>query len=296
MTTGVETRTIHTPDGRDLCLELGGDEEGFPVFVNGGTPNSRHLYEPWLADASRRGIRLISYDRPGYGGSSAAAGRTVADGAADFLAITRVLGIERSAMWGYSGGGPFTLGCAALLPETVVAAATLGSIAPYGPEDLDFFAGMGDDNVDGIKLYLDDPEASRLQGVKDREEMLQSTPEQVAEVLKTLLTPVDAAVLTGSFAVFLTECSHDGLAPGLDGWWDDGVAHMEPWGFDLDSIRVPVKIWHGRHDRFVPFQHGEWLARHVHGAEAELSEEDGHLTLLVNRVGEVHDWLLRAAG
>jgi pimeloyl-ACP methyl ester carboxylesterase len=296
MPTGVETRTIQTPDGRDLCLELGGDEDGFPVFVNGGTPNSRHLYEPWLADASRRGIQLISYDRPGYGGSSAAAGRSVADGAGDVLAITRALGIERSAMWGYSGGGPFTLGCAALLPETVVAAATLGSIAPYGPEDLDYFAGMGDDNVEGIKLYLDDPEASRVQGAKDREEMLQSTPEQVAEVLKTLLTPVDAAVLTGSFAVFLTECSHDGLAPGLDGWWDDGVAHMEPWGFDLDSIRVPVKIWHGRHDRFVPFQHGEWLARHVHGAEAELSEEDGHLTLLVNRVGEVHDWLLRAAG
>ncbi|HUY56632.1 MAG TPA: alpha/beta fold hydrolase [Candidatus Micrarchaeaceae archaeon] len=296
MAIGVETRTIQTPDGRDLCLELGGDEDGFPVFVNGGTPNSRHMYEPWLADASRRGIRLISYDRPGYGGSSATAGRSVADGAVDVLAITKALGIERLAMWGYSGGGPFTLGCAALLPETVVAAATLGSVAPYGPEDLDYFAGMGDDNVDGIKLYLDDPEASRKRGAKEREEMLQSTPEQVAEVLKTLLTPVDAAVLTGSFAVFMSECSHDGLAPGLDGWWDDGVAHMEPWGFDLDSIRVPVKIWHGRHDRFVPFQHGEWLAKHVHGAEAELSEEDGHLTLLVNRVGEVHDWLLRAAG
>ncbi|MGH7608577.1 MAG: alpha/beta fold hydrolase [Candidatus Dormibacteria bacterium] len=296
MATAVETRTIQTPDGRDLCLELGGDEHGFPVLVNGGSPNSRHLYEPWLADATTRGIRLISYDRPGYGGSSAASGRSVADAAKDVLAITRALGLERLATWGYSGGGPFTLAYAALLPDLVTAAATLGSVAPYGPTDLDYFAGMGADNVESIELYLKDPKAAREQGEKDRQQMLQATAEQAGEVLKTLLTPVDAAVLTGSFADFVVESSHDGLAPGLDGWWDDGVAHMEPWGFDLDSIRVPVKIWHGRHDRFVPFQHGEWLARHVHGAQAELSEEDGHLTLLVNRVGEVHDWLLHAAG
>jgi pimeloyl-ACP methyl ester carboxylesterase len=57
-------------------------------------------------------------------------------------------------------------------------------------------------------------------------------------------------------------------------------------------MRVPVKIWHGRHDRFVPFQHGQWLAEHVPGAEAELSETDGHLTFLVDKVGEIHDWLL----
>ncbi|MGH7609561.1 MAG: hypothetical protein ACREOD_06440 [Candidatus Dormibacteria bacterium] len=91
--------------------------------------------------------------------------------------------------------------------------------------------------------------------------------------MKTLPTPVDAAVLTGSFAAFLTECSHDGLASGFDGWWDDGVARMELWGLDRDSIRVPT--WHGRHDGFVPFPHGEWLVRHVHGAPAELSEEHG---------------------
>ncbi|MGH7641988.1 MAG: alpha/beta fold hydrolase, partial [Candidatus Dormibacteria bacterium] len=258
MTTGVVTRTIQTSDGRDLCLELGGDEHGFPVLVNGGSPNSRHLYEPWLADADRRGIRLISYDRPGYGGSSVASGRSVADATQDVVAITEALGIERLATWGYSGGGPYTLAFAALLPNLIVAACTLGSVAPYGPEDLDYFAGMGSDNVESIELYLKDPRAARERGAKDREQMLQATPEQVAGVLETLLTPVDAAVLTGSFAAFLTESTRDGLAPGLEGWWDDGVASLEPWGFDLDAIRVPVKIWHGRHDRFVPFQHGEW--------------------------------------
>jgi pimeloyl-ACP methyl ester carboxylesterase len=85
---------------------------------------------------------------------------------------------------------------------------------------------------------------------------------------------------------------HAGLAPGGEGWWDDGVAHLEPWGFDLKAIRIPVQLWHGRHDRFVPFQHGEWLASQIPGVEAHLTEVDGHITLLQRRVPEVHAWLV----
>jgi pimeloyl-ACP methyl ester carboxylesterase len=70
------------------------------------------------------------------------------------------------------------------------------------------------------------------------------------------------------------------------------VAHLSPWGFELESIRVPAKVWHGRHDRFVPFQHGQWRAEHIPGAEAELSETDGHRTLLQHRIPAVHEWPL----
>ena len=292
MTVELETRTVLASDGRELCVEMGGNASGTPVLVHGGTPNSRHLYGPWVVDADRRSIRLISYDRPGYGGSTPSPGHSVADGAADVRAIAEALGLERVAVWGYSGGGPYALACAALLPGLVVAAATLGSVAPYGAPGLDYFTGMGEGNFDGVRLYFSDPEAARKQGMEERDQMLRATPDQVADSFKTLLAPVDAAVLTGEFAEFLARCGHDGLAPGDQGWWDDGVAHLSPWGFDLDSIRVPVKVWHGRHDRFVPFQHGQWLSKHVPGADAELSEEDGHLTLLTARVGEVHEWLL----
>ncbi len=288
----VETRTVAAGDGRELCLELGGDPLGTPVLVHGGTPNSRHLFGPWLGDAERRRIRLISYDRPGYGGSTPDPSHTVADGAEDVRAIAAALEIDRLGMWGYSGGGPYTLACAALLPDMVIAAATVGSVAPYGAPGLDYFTGTGQDNVDAIQLYFSDPVAARKQSIDDREEMLKATPEQVAEVLKSLLSPIDSAALSGDLAAFFHYSSHDGLAPGDAGWWDDGVAHLQPWGFDLEAIRIPVKVWHGRHDRFVPFQHGEWLAEHVPGAEAELSEEDGHLTLLTERVGDVHAWLL----
>jgi pimeloyl-ACP methyl ester carboxylesterase len=292
MPASVQTMTARTHDGRELCLEIAGDRDGHAIVVHNGTPNSRHLFAPWVEDAAGRGAWLISYDRPGYGGSTAQPGHSVADAAADVRAIAEVLGVERLATWGLSGGGPYTLACAALLPDLVVAAAVLGSVAPWGAPGLDYLTGMGEDNVDGIKRYLDDPTSARKKGAEEREELLAVTPDQIVESWKTLLSEVDAAVVTGEFAEALVRGFRDGLAPGDQGWWDDGVAHMEPWGFDLGSISVPVKIWHGRHDRFVPFQHGQWLAEHVPGAESALSEAEGHLTLLVNRVPDVHQWLL----
>ena len=120
--------------------------------------------------------------------------------------------------------------------------------------------------------------------------MLAISPEQLSERWKTLLSPVDAAAISDELAAFLVLGFQDGLATTDEGWWEDGVAHLEPWGFNLEDIAIPVQVWHGRHDQFVPFQHGEWLAAHVPGAEAHLSDSDGHLTLY-GRIPEVHRWL-----
>jgi pimeloyl-ACP methyl ester carboxylesterase len=285
-------RTVQTPDGRTLAVEDAGDPAGWPVLVHKGTPNSRLLFGPTVADAAGRGLRLICYDRPGYGGSSPHPGRTVADCAADVRAICATLGIDRLAMWGISGGGPHVLACAALLPDLVAAAASLASPAPPGAQGLDRFAGMGEDNVADIQLLLKDPEAARAKTEADREMFLALSAEELAGGLQSLLTPVDAAVLTGELAEFLTRSNRAGLAPGSEGWWEDGWA-MDgcDWGFDLTKISIPMLILHGRHDRFVPFSHGEWLAGRIPGAEARLLDNDGHLTLLQNRIGEVHAWL-----
>ena len=98
-------RTVRTPDGRTLAIEEAGDPGGRPVLVHNGTPNSRHLYGPAAADAAARGLRLIGYDRPGYGGSTPQPGRTVADCAADVRAICAELGIDRLAMWVFPAAG-----------------------------------------------------------------------------------------------------------------------------------------------------------------------------------------------
>jgi pimeloyl-ACP methyl ester carboxylesterase len=287
----VTQRTARTPDGRTLAIEEGGDPAGRPVLVHNGTPNSRHLFAPVAADAAARGLRLIGYDRPGYGGSTPQPGRSAADCAADVRAICAELGIARLAMWGISGGGPHLLACAALLPDLVTAAASLASLAPSDAEGLDWFDGMGQDNVDDFKLQQSDKVAARAKLEAEREANLAASGEDLAGLLKTLLTPADAAVLTGEFAEYLAYTGREGLAPGSQGWWDDGEAFDRSWGFELSAIEIPVLLMHGRQDQFVPFGHGQWLAARVPGVEARLLDDDGHLTLITSRIGEVHAWL-----
>jgi len=285
-------KVIVVSDGRRLRLVEAGDPAGKPVLTFHGTPGDARLYGLHADDARDRGIRLIGYDRPGYGGSTPQPGRSVADCAGDVRDIAGALGIDRLAVWGISGGGPHALACAALLPDLVVAVGSLASIAPYGAPGLDYFTGMGEENVADIELMIDDEVAAREKAGDDREHMLAMTLEDMGNAFPTLVSVVDAAALTPELGSYLWASMHDGLAPGVEGWWADGLAHVRPWGFELETIGIPVQLWHGRHDKFVPFQHGKWLAGRIPGVDAHLTDVDGHLTLIQRRVGEVHAWLL----
>jgi pimeloyl-ACP methyl ester carboxylesterase len=285
-------RAVVTADGRTLTVREGGDPDGVPVLVHSGTPGSSLLYEPHLRDAEERGIRLFSYDRPGYGGSTRNRGRSVADCAEDVAVVCDALGVQRFCVGGFSGGGPHALATAALLPDRVAAAAALAPVAPFGAKGLDFFAGMGEQNIEEFGAVLEGEEAHLAVLERDREELLAASPEQLVEVLRTLLGPADREVLTGRIAVFLLETARAGVEGSLDGWFDDDVAFAQPWGFDLGSIGVPVLHWQGEQDKFVPFGHGVWLSEHIPGVESHLSPEDGHITLAERRIPEVHAWLL----
>ncbi len=279
-------------DGRKLRVLEDGVPSGRPVLVHNGTPNSRLLFGPDVELARRQGIRVISYDRPGYGGSTHLPNRAVADCAQDVRAIASALGIDRLAVWGISGGGPHALACAALLPDLVPAVASFASVAPWGAPGLDYFAGMGAMNAEDIRLSIEDPPAGRAKCERDRVELLGLTAEDLIGFLETVLSPPDAAVLTGEFGEYLVAATRSGLAPGSEGWWADNRAFHSPWGFAFEAIRTPVLVRHGREDRFVPFGHGEWLADHIPGVAAVLTDEDGHLTLTANHLEATHEWLL----
>jgi pimeloyl-ACP methyl ester carboxylesterase len=283
---------LATPDGRTLQVLERGDPSGRPVLVHNGTPSSRLLFDRDVARSERQGVRLISYDRPGYGGSTVRPGRTVGDCAEDVRTIASALEIEQLLVWGISGGGPHAIACAALLPDLVPAVGVLASPAPWGAEGLDYFDGMGELNRQDIELMFDDPVAARAKCEEDRLEILEATPEALLETLKTLLSPVDAEALTGDLAEYMIEAGRSGLALGSEGWWDDELALMAPWGFELDAIRTPVLLYHGRQDRFVPFAQGEWLADHIPGVRAVLTDDDGHLTLTERHLEAIHGWLL----
>lgn len=287
----MKEQTILLPEGRKLQVLEDGDPRGVPIFSFHGTPGSRLQYPPAVAHARSKGIRLISYDRPGYGGSTPVPGRTVGDVAKDVQAIANDLGIDRFAVSGYSGGGAPTLACAALLPSRVVGAASLAGVAPYPAEGLDWMAGAGELNVEDFELMIRDRPAWEVKNRKEAEEILAATPGQARELMATLLSDVDRAAYTSEVAEFLLRQSHEGLRNGDEGMRDDSLSMIKPWGFDLESIRVPVQIWHGGQDRFVPFSHGQWISARVPGADVHLEPNEGHISIVIKRGPVALDWL-----
>jgi pimeloyl-ACP methyl ester carboxylesterase len=285
-------QTIQTQDNRMLAVHEAGDPQGFPVLFHHGTPSAGLPYGPHAALAREQGIRLIGYDRPGYGDSTRARDRRVEACVADVREIADALALDTFATWGISGGGPHALACAALFDDRLKAAASLASVAPYDAEGLDWLEGMGEDNHVEFGAVLEGEEALRAYCEPVTAEMLSAKPEELVQVLDSLLGPEDKAVLTGRFAEYMLECDHHGLARGVDGWVDDDVAFAEPWGFSVEAISRPVLLLHGDDDRFVPVSHGHWLAARIPGVEARIDATDGHLTLFERRMREVNAWLL----
>jgi pimeloyl-ACP methyl ester carboxylesterase len=292
----VSERDITLADGRTLHVYEAGVGDGQAVIAIYGTPSSGLIYDAHAQDAEARGIRLVTFDRAGYGTSDAKPGRSVGDVAADVAAIADELELEHFAVWGVSGGGPHALACAALLPGRVTAAASLAGVAPYGVDGLDWTAGMGEDNIEefGASVQGRGPLDTYLRA--QAAGLAGATVEDLRVVWASLLTPVDAEIASGPHAVYLMESMRRALALGVDGGLDDDLAFVAPWGFELDEIAVPVLLWQGEQDRFVPFSHGRWLAERIPGVEARLTADDGHLTLMEHRVPDVHAWLLERLG
>ncbi|HUJ55047.1 MAG TPA: alpha/beta fold hydrolase [Gaiellaceae bacterium] len=277
-------------DGRTLHVYEEGDPSGNVVVEHHGTPGSGLGYAPDLELARERGLRILSYDRAGYGGSTPKPGRAVVDVVADIDDAVAELGVERYVSLGASGGCPHSFACGAR-SERCVAAVAIASPTPYPADGLDWMAGMGEQNVEEFSAALRGPDALVPYLERDAAEFSQATPEQIKDVMASLLPPVDAAVLTGARAVHAKERFDRAIANGVAGWRDDDLAFAHPWGFELDEIRVPSLLWQGVQDMMVPVAHGRWLAERIPGVEAHISDEDGHLSIAVGRLGEIYDWV-----
>ncbi len=277
---------LETPDGRLLHINDDGDPDGAPVIVHHGTPGVGDLYAPWLED----GVRLIGFDRAGYRGSTRDRGRDIAAVAPDVRVIADALGLESFATWGISGGGPHALACAALLPDRVYAAAAVASPAPYEADGLDWMAGGGEQNVVEFNAALQGETAVRPLLEQWHGAMNAGGAEGMRDEMASLLGGADLAALTGELAEYL----HAGVAEsgGVDGWLDDDLAFVAPWGFGLETIAVPVLVRHGEQDQFVAAGHSRWLGEHIPGAEVRITAGDGHLTLYEHAIPEIHAWLL----
>jgi pimeloyl-ACP methyl ester carboxylesterase len=277
----MSARTVEVGDGRMLAFEEVGDPAGAPVLVIHGTPGCRLSgRHPDLSRISAAGLRLVTYDRPGYGRSTRQPGRRVVECVSDVAAIADELDIERFAVSGGSGGGPHALAVAARLPERVTRVACVVGFAPYDAEDLDWFAGMDPVNVKefGRALAGEAMLAPELQR-QARESLARVDEDPTALLADVELSESDRAVLSDpGVRETLRAATHEMFAAGALGWVDDDLAFVQPWGFDLQELRAPVEIRYGVTDVLVPAAHGTWLAAHVPGAEMFVDEHGGHLS------------------
>lgn len=288
-----DAQHIRTPDGRSLDLYVAGPEDGETLLFYPGTPSGGLLYPALVAAAGERGLRTVSWSRPGYGSSTRQEGRAVADVVPDTVTVLDRVGADSCHAIGWSGGGPHVLAAAALLPERVRGVATIGGVAPYPAEGLDWTAGMGAENVEEFGRTLAGPDALLPFMEPNRQQVMSVTRDEVAAAFGDLIDDVDRGSLSGAFADWVASLFRESVRVGYWGWFDDDLAFVRPWGFDLASLRVPVHIWQGRQDRMVPYAHGEWLAAHVPTACPHLSDTHGHLTLIADSLPEILDELLR---
>jgi len=266
------TLDVDLPDGRTLCVH-DSDDDGPAVVWHHGSPQTGALLAPVLEAARARGLRLLSYGRPGYGGSSPHVGRDVASAADDVRHVLDALGIDSAAQVGASGGGPHALACAALLPDRTTAALSIAGLAPF-VDGFDWAAGMASD-------------ATLRAGAAGRDARA-AAPEGGVEAF----TDADWAVLSGAWAP-LGDDARRASAQGLGGIIDDDVAYAHPWGFDPADVTVPMLLVHGGQDRVVPPSHSAWLLDHLPAAELWTRPRDSHVSVL-EALPVALDWLVAA--
>lgn len=275
---------------RVLTVEDDGAESSFSVLVHNPS-GSRHLFPRAVHDAQRKGLRLISYDRPGYGGSTPQPGRVVADCAADVRAIVTELGLERIGLWGFSGGGPYSLATAALMPDVVVAVCLFAPLGPHGVAGLDFLDGMKESYREEVVMFFEDRTAAR--------EKFRARARKTYEVIST---PEGWMSMWGesagkdaahdqATADYLAVLHRDGWTRGDEGWWEDWSAALNPWGIDLATIRAPVRLWHGLADTRCPPAHSRWLAGQIPHIIAHFPADEDHTNVEENNRDTAYTWL-----
>ena len=256
------------PDGRALHVydTHPGDEARLPVVWHHGTPNLGAPPEPLFEASERLGLRWVGIDRPGYGGSTVAPGRTTGSFARDVEFAADSLGLGRFAVMGHSGGGSYALGCAATLGDRIQAVVSMAGIAPYGVPGLDWFGGMIPSGVTAL-------EAARA-GRETRTALDESEVEYDPE-----FEPVDEALFSGPWS-WLGKVVGPALDAGPFGQIDDDVSYLLPWGCDPADITAPTLLLHGGLDRIIPPTHARWLAATIPGGELAERPDESHISIL----------------
>ena len=272
--------TVTTPDGRTLAYAEYGDPACPPLFLFHGTPGSRLDHDAYDRPST---ARIICIDRPGYGQSTRWPERRLVDWPADVLTVADALGIDQFSVMGISGGGPYALVCAALIPHRVRRAGVLCGVGPIGEEWTD--AGTGAQNIATATMARHAPEslfevgemiAAAVRAAPDGAAFFTAapSPDMPAIDVETLAIPEVQAMMFASVS--------EAMRQGGGGFADDFRVHASPWGFDLGAITVEVRILQGSEDTNVPPSHARWMAANIPGSTLTVLDGEGHMSLAIN--------------
>ena len=282
---------ITLPDGRRLAAAEVGRPDGTPVFYAHGFPGSRLGIELAARDALASAVRLIGFDRPGWGQSDRLPGRRLSDWPGDIAAAADKLGCPRFNLLGISGGMPFTLACAAALPDRIGRVAVVCGLGP--PAAIRNVGDMMWHNRVGLALATHTPW------------LVRPTMALVSPLLKHFFglaignlvrhsDPADREILTDpKIRAILGREFHEGFRQGGVGAAADGLIYGTDWGFDLAAIRPPVHLWHGEADRIVPVAMAHWILERMPAARARLRPGEGHFSIVTRCLPEILE-VLRA--
>ena len=282
---------IAVGDDRQIGFAEFGDPQGRAIFWLHGTPGARRQI-PMEARvyAEQRQIRLIGIDRPGIGSSTPYQYDTVFAFAEDLRTIADTLGIDKFEVIGLSGGGPYTLACAAAMPDRVVAAGVLGGVAPTSGADA---IGGGVSTLVKVAAPVIEVAGAPIRlAASGLIRLIRPVAEPALYAYARISPEADRRLLVRpEFKAMFLDDLLNGSRKQLAAPFADVVVFARDWGFRLDEVKVPVRWWHGDRDHIVPFEHGQHVVSRLPDAQLTHLPGESHLAGL-GRAEEILDTMI----
>jgi len=274
---------IKLPDGRRLGYAELGDPGGVPVIHFHGFPGSRFEGMPMDKPGRKLGMRIIVPDRPGMGLSTFKPGRKMTDWPQDVLDLADALGLDRFAVSGVSGGGPYALVCAWKIPERLTSTTVIAGMGPY--DEPDAREGMKIENVRLFDMARQSPwklypifwMEKLLWNEKSLRKMLSNIPEADRRIVDNEPDFLQVMLVAGKQA----------FVKGVRGAVHEAVLYARPWGFSLNEIQSKVHLWQGEAVVNVPPGMGRYEARTLPNCVAHFIPGEGHYSMPLKHLEEI---------
>jgi len=287
-----EAQILRLENGRQMAFAEYGDPSGTPVFFCHGWPSSRTMAELTHDAARNLGVRIISPDRPGIRDSNFHPSRTLLDWPPLMRDLARYLGIDHFRIFAISGGAPYAYVTAWAMPEWVEAVAVVSGAPPIA--ELSDRRGLLALYNRLLALYGSRPELLRILFHIARPFASMRLPIRVRPLLLKVLQPCDANVLRDSRSFEACfESARQAWRSSAEGVIADAEIYAKPWGFSLEDVRVPVRLWHGKKDRTFSFHLAEQMAARLPRCSLQLIEGAGHYSLPIRYTHEILSDLMR---